>query len=240
MIQNDPLIQARIAGVVENPLSHEGFNYQPARNALVHEVRNPLTNIKLAVEILRSTTDIEEREMFLDIISRASCKIEDLMNSLLSPHRNEIEPSSKHSIHKLLDEVLALAGDRIFLKNIIIKKEFALQDCELAMNESEMKIALTNIIVNAIEAVRREDGVIKIRTRSNGDKFIIQIEDNGCGISREDLKNIFKPYFTKKPGGLGLGLAATHEILLSNHWTTNVESAVNIGTCFEISLDMTA
>ncbi|MGZ5191442.1 MAG: sensor histidine kinase, partial [Flavisolibacter sp.] len=118
-----------------------------------------------------------------------------------------------------------------------VKKDYSAYDCQKVLNEPKMKIALTNIIVNAVEAMTGEDGKLKILTRSTGDKLIIQIEDNGCGISKENLKNIFKPYFTSKPGGLGLGLAATLDILRSNHVTVKVESEVGKGTCFILSLD---
>ena len=66
---------------------------------------------------------------------------------------------------------------------------------------------------------------------------MIQIEDNGCGISKENLKYIFKPYFTNKPGGLGLGLATTYDILQSNHVGVNVESEEGKGTRFILSFE---
>ena len=62
----------------------------------------------------------------------------------------------KHSICELLDEVLVMAEDRIMLKNITVWKQYAAQDCKVVLNRSNMKIALTNIIINAIDAMRRE------------------------------------------------------------------------------------
>lgn len=102
---------------------------------------------------------------------------------------------------------------RHLLKNITIKKTSAEHDYKIVWNEAKIKIALTNIIVNAIEAMKSKDGKFEILTKSTSDKFIIQIEENGCGISKENLNNILKPYFTGKPGGLGLGLASTLDIL---------------------------
>lgn len=235
-MKNNYYTQSRIVGKVEDPPSQGEFNYQPMKVALAHEVRNPLTNINLAVEMLRTMGNIDSQKIFLDIISRSSYKIQDIINNLLIPLRNGKELSGNHSVHKLLDEVLVSTVDRILLKHIIIKKVYALQDYEISLNAGEMKIALTNIIVNAIEAIGK-GGMLKILTKTNEDNFIIQIEDNGCGISKKDLNNIFKPYFTNKPGGLGLGLATTWDILRSNHCEIKVESVVNKGTCFEISLD---
>lgn len=205
--------------------------------AAAHELRNPLSNIKLAVEMLRSKTSNDDQKMFLDIIIRSAGRINDLLLDLTTPVRAEEIKSEKYSIHRLLDEVLAMAEDRIMLKNITVRKDYAAHDYKIVLNEPKMKIALTNIIVNAVEAMTGEDGKLKILTRSAGDEFIIQIEDNGCGISRENLKNIFKPYFTSKPGGLGLGLASTLDILRLNHVTVKVESEVDKGTCFILLLD---
>ena len=236
-MKNDCLRRTGPVGEFENPSLIERSNYQPTNYALAHEIRNPLTNINLAIAMLRSMSNIDDQKMLLDIISRASGKIEELIRNLLSPFRNSIVQSESHSIHKILDEVLLLTGDRIILKNIRVIKEYSEEDCEIVLNEPEMKIALTNIIVNAIEAITRPDGILKIVTKSNEDNFVIEIEDNGCGISKKDLRNIFKPYFTNKPGGLGLGLAATFDIFRSNHTAINVESAVNKGTCFKLTLE---
>jgi signal transduction histidine kinase len=100
-----------------------------------------------------------------------------------------------------------------------------------------MQIALTNIIINAIDAMPSENGELKLTTKSIDGKYIIQVEDNGCGISKANLKHIFKPFFTKKPGGLGLGLATTYHILKSNHVGIDVESEEGKGTLFILSFD---
>ena len=66
---------------------------------------------------------------------------------------------------------------------------------------------------------------------------MLKIQDNGCGISPENLKNIFKPYYTGKQGGMGLGLSATYDILRSNHVGVNVVSGEGMGTRFELLFD---
>jgi signal transduction histidine kinase len=80
-------------------------------------------------------------------------------------------------------------------------------------------------------------GKLTLVTRSTNDKFSIQIQDNGHGISKVNLKRIFKPFFTNKPGGLGLGLAATYDILRANHIGIKAESEVGKGTSFVLSFD---
>jgi signal transduction histidine kinase len=72
--------------------------------------------------------------------------------------------------------------------------------------------------------------------KSNG-KCVIEIEDNGIGISKQNLKNIFKPYFTNKPGGMTLGLSTTLDILHSNHAKVEVHSEEGRGTHFILSFE---
>jgi C4-dicarboxylate-specific signal transduction histidine kinase len=153
-----------------------------------------------------------------------------LINDLLKNKQDEVEVEG-HSIHQLLDEALELARDRISLKNIVVIKKYE-QDCKLTLNGPEMKIALTNIIVNAIDAMTTGEGQLTLITKSIESRYVVMINDNGCGISEENLKNIFKPHYTNKPGGLGIGLAATGNILRSNNVRVNVESRETKGTCF--------
>ncbi len=202
-------------------------------SVLAHEVRNPLTNINLAIGMLESSIKDPDTKVYLDIIIRSSMRINTLITELLKNQQTNGVHTETHSIHRLIDEVLAMTEDRIRLKNIIVSKEYAVQDCNIALNKSEMEIALTNIIINAIDAMV-PGGELKLVTKSDEDKCILLIEDNGCGISSENLKSIFKPYFTNKPGGMGLGLATTHDFLRLNRVRVNVESVELEGTRFTL------
>ena len=130
-----------------------------------------------------------------------------------------------------------MANDRIKLKNISVSKDYAIEDCKIVLNRPQMMIALTNIIINAIDAMESEKGELKLVTKSIAGKHVIEIADNGCGISKKDLKYIFTPYYSNKPGGLGLGLATTFEILRLNHIGINVKSEVGEGTRFILLFD---
>jgi signal transduction histidine kinase len=206
-------------------------------SALAHEIRNPLTNIKLSVEMLNSVIKDNDLKVYIDIIVRSSKKIDNLIKELLTIQKlNEIQ-AEKHSIHQLLEEVIEIAEDRIRLKNIVVRKNFAAQDCEIILDKPKMKIALANIVINAIDAMEPEKGELSLVTNLVGGKYVLLIKDNGCGINKENLKNIFKPYFTNKPGGLGLGLSTTYDILRLNNVNVNVESEEGKGTSFSLLFD---
>jgi len=205
--------------------------------ALIHEIRNPLTNINLAIEALDFMSRDDDQRACLDIIKRSSRKINELVTDLLIPSIDRAQ-SHEYSMHQLLDEALAIASDRILMKNITVTKAYALQDCMALINRQMMKIALTNIIINAIEAMSSESGQLRIVTSYKKDRYIIEIKDNGIGISENKLTTIFEPYFTDKPGGIGLGLSTTLETLLANHVAIDVRSKEGEGTRFSLYFDI--
>ena len=201
-------------------------------SALAHEVRNPLTNINLAVEMLNSAIKDEDLKMYVDIIMRSSIRIDKLINDLLRYQETGQAQPEKYSLHQLLDEILAMTADRIALKRIRVVKDYAALDCKIWIDKEKIRIAFINIIINAIDAMPSQMGELTLVTRSTDSKHVIEILDNGTGISKEDLRNIFKPYFTNKPGGMGLGLSTTLAILRSNRVEVDVRSEEGKGTRF--------
>ena len=201
---------------------------------LAHEVRNPLTNINLSTEQLESEVHDEEQRMYLGIIRRNSQRINDLISELLNsskPTEIELKPTA---IQQVLDRSLQQAQDRLALKNIRLLKNYEC-NCQLRLDEAKMEIAFTNIIMNAIEAMQENHGVLKVATAYQDDRCLVRISDNGTGIPREHLGRLFEPYFTSKNNGIGLGLAATLNIIQSHKATIEVESEVGQGTTFTLS-----
>jgi len=204
----------------------------PLVSVLAHELRNPLANIILTIHLLESKILDDTDRLYMDIIKRSSAKINDLVNDLLKGQREEKVSAEKHSIHQLLDEVIETANDKIMLKNITVKKVYAPCDLKIKMDGPKIKIALTNIIINAIDAMPSEKGELRLGTKLIKGKCAVSIQDNGIGISKENLPLIFDPYFTNKQHGVGVGLAATKDILQSNKVGVRVESLIGYGTRF--------
>ena len=204
----------------------------PLVSVLVHELRNPLNNIMLTVHLLESKILDDNDRLYMDIIKRSSAKINDLINDLLKGQKKDEIQTEKHSVHQLLDEVIELASDRLVLKNVIVKKNYAPYDLKVKMDKPKIKIALTNIIINAIDAMGSNNGELRLETKLIKGKCAVSIQDNGNGISKEHLPLIFDPYFTNKQNGVGIGLAATKDILQSNKVGVRVESLIGHGTRF--------
>jgi PAS domain S-box-containing protein len=205
---------------------------------LAHEVRNPINNINLAVEQLITTNAKEEDGLYLDIIHRNSNRINELIKELLLSSRPAEINMSQCTFQSLIDEVLASARDRINLKHIDLSINLPGKIIMIECDRQKLVMAFLNIVINAIEAMEDEVGRLIIDAQVYQNKLIIYITDNGTGISEENLPRLFEPYFTSKRNGIGLGLAATLNIIQSHRGTIEATSLENKGTTFTITLPL--
>lgn len=205
---------------------------------IAHEVRNPLTNINLSVDQLKSENDQDEenRNIFYDMILRNSQRINILITELLDSTKFIELSAVTVSINHLLDEALLLAEDRLKLNDIKVVKNYSTHICDVSVDSEKIKIAFLNIIVNAIESVEPGKGVLTITTKGQNNKCVVEIRDNGTGMDAETLNKLFEPYYSKKPKGTGLGLTNTENIILSHKGSVNVESELGKGTVFMVTL----
>lgn len=203
---------------------------------LAHEVRNPLNNINMSVEQLaHSGTESEENTLFLDIIQRNSKRIGDIITELLDTARPTELTFEKCSLQAIMDEAIAEALDRITLQHINMQIRYATAPCYIMANKEKLRIAFLNIIINGVEAMEAEKGILTITIDTAKNMHLVTIKDNGCGIPEENISRLFEPYFTSKRNGMGLGLAATLNILQSHRANIDVSSVLKHGTTFNIS-----
>lgn len=203
---------------------------------LAHEVRNPLNNINMSVEQLNHTgTENDENTLFLDIIQRNSKRIGDIITELLDSSRPTDLTFEKHSLQALMEEAIAEALDRITLQHINMDIRYANTPCFIMANREKLRIAFLNIMINAIEAMEPGKGTLNITVDTTKNLHTVIIKDNGCGIPEENISRLFEPYFTSKRNGMGLGLAATLNILQSHRAHVDVSSVLKQGTTFTIT-----
>lgn len=205
---------------------------------IAHEVRNPLTNINLALEQLKAEVPPNENnEMYFDMIARNSQRINKLVSELLNSTRISELNFEKISINELLDESLVLAADRISLRHVEIVKEYDQSICKIKIDKEKIKIVFLNVIVNAIEAMEN-GGRLLLTTMTENDKCVVRIKDNGIGMDKEQLGRLFEPYFSTKKNGNGLGLANAQNIILSHEGSITAESEKGAGTLFKLTFKM--
>lgn len=206
---------------------------------IAHEIRNPLTNLNLALENLKDELpETETTKTYTEIINRNSNRIETLISDLLKSSKPKELQLELVSVKDLLEDTLLLAKDRINLKNVKLSTFYTTELPRLYVDREKIMIALLNIIINGIEAIDKEQGEMKISTDRMKDTILIIIQDNGIGIAKSELNKLFDPFYTGKPNGTGLGLTSTLNILSSHNATVAVDSTVGAGTTFTLQFKL--
>jgi Signal transduction histidine kinase len=204
---------------------------------IAHEVRNPLTNINLSIEQLRSEVpESETTNLFFEMVVRNSERINHLVSDLLNTTRVADLNFVKTSINDVLDGSINFASDRIELKQIKVVKNYDPEICDVFVDIQKIEVAFLNIIVNAIEAME-DNGVLTVGTQSKNNKCVVRISDNGKGMTKAQMGRLFEPYSTTKEKGNGLGLANSQNIILGHNGSISAESEPGVGTTFTISFN---
>lgn len=207
---------------------------------MAHEVRNPLSNIMLSAEQMEGHMEAEEDKQCLEIIGRNSKRIGKLISDLLNSLRSEPLSMEKKALQVILEETLDAALDRLSLRHIQLQKVYPDEPALIYADNEKLKIAFLNIIINAIESMKENEGELVVSVDRKNDQYIVSIRDNGCGISDEGMLRLFEPYFTSKKNGMGLGLASALNILQAHNATYDVKSRVDNGTVFNLFFSVAA
>lgn len=201
---------------------------------IAHEVRNPLTNLNLALEHLRDEMpkDNEAVQLYSEIIERNAKRIDTLITEMLNSSKPKDLNLELADVTDILNETIMLANDSLNLNQIKLQKSYVESLPRILVDREKLKIAFLNIIVNAIEAMERGKGELSVDVKRTDNTIVVTITDNGKGIPADDLEKLFDPFFTEKQGGMGLGLTSTKNIMSSHNASIEVESTVKKGTSF--------
>jgi len=207
---------------------------------IAHEVRNPLTNLTLAFDQLKEEISPHNADvkLYSEIIERNANRIEQLISEMLSSSKPRELNLELTPVTEILDQTLALSLDRINLNQIKLEKNFSDELPRILIDREKMKIAFLNIIINGLEAMQPGIGVLKVSAELKNGYIVTLISDNGKGIAADDIEKLFDPFYTDKPGGMGLGLTSTKNILNSHNAEVEVMSTIGEGTTFCISFKL--
>lgn len=205
-------------------------------SGIAHEINNPLGGIFNCIRMLEEQKDCSSNK-YLELIKDGLERIENTVKKLLWMARKGEDIKEVVKVEELVDHIIEFIKYNVLKKRINIEKNIE-NGLEIFINRSDLEQILLNLLINAIHAIE-QDGVIKISCRREGEKILLEIEDNGCGIGKENLNKIFDPFFTtKKQGeGTGLGLWITYEIVKNYGGEIRVESEEGKGSKFYITLD---
>jgi signal transduction histidine kinase len=202
---------------------------------LAHELRNPLGTIKASAEMLNQETLLETPQVMKEMASYIESEV-DRMNSLITSFLNFARPLEIHPVMADLQEVVADVIRRLpASKGVAVEGSVAPDARNFLFDPATLSIALSNLIQNAIQA-STPGTTVRVTAKKLDAEIEITVEDQGEGISPQNLENIFNPFFTTKSNGVGLGLAIVSKIIDEHHGKITASSTVGQGTTFRITL----
>jgi signal transduction histidine kinase len=205
---------------------------------LAHEVRNPLTNIHLALEQLREELPpevAENAEPYTGILERNAKRIEQHITQLLHASRSLEVELRPNAIANVMSDVIEQVRDRSKLLEIELEAEVPDDLPPVEVDPETLTIALVNLCVNAMEAMQEGKGRLLLRAHASEDHVMVELSDNGKGMSYEQQERIFQPFFSGRSGGMGLGLTEARNILEAHSAGVSVKSREGGGTTFLLS-----
>lgn len=213
---------------------------------LAHEINNPLATIDTLqtwIRDLASASPIpeEDRREILDSAARigqqvARCKV--ITQGLLKFSRKVDASPEAVELRELLEELLLITKSRARVENVLLEADLG-QLPRVWANPTHLQQVFANLINNALDATAgKPQARVFVSAQQEGDRVVVAVEDNGCGIDPKDLQRIFTPFFTTKPvgKGTGLGLAICHGLIQNMGGEIHVKSTVGVGSRFTVVL----
>lgn len=208
---------------------------------VAHEIKNPLTPMKLSIQQLQRVFDPQHPNAKEKIGRVCDSLIEQI--DALTKITNEFSNFAKMPQANVSDfDLIALIHNviEVFAAETNVEINFlATQNCTFKGDKDQMIRVFNNLIKNAIQSISDDTkGKIEIQTQVNANSIEINIKDNGKGIEKEVMSKIFQPYFTTKSTGTGIGLAMVRQIIEMHHGSIDFESEIGVGTKFIIKLPL--
>ena len=211
---------------------------------MAHEIRNPLSSLNINIELLReelmAEAHLQQKEEILSLLSFISyetLRLENNLKDFLDFNRLPPPKFEWVQLNEVLDSIVRLLGPDAQMKNARIDTHFQKTLPLLKVDVSQISLAISNLLINSIQAVS-ERGEIHLFTRGSKKNMFIVLQDNGVGISKEHLPKVFDFMFSTKPMGSGLGLSIAKKIISDHHGEIVVKSEVNKGSIFRIRIPL--
>lgn len=212
-----------------------------------HDLKTPLTSMKFSLAVVKNTTDIEKQEQHLEILKRQVAHVERLLEDLLSMTRLDRATDLRLQalyVNELVAIVIEEQTTAAEHKHLTVTYRPAEPDFPVQVDYHKFCQALACLLSNAINYTH-EYGAVTVCAFRKGDEAVIQVQDNGIGISAEDLPHIFKRFYradqarSTDRGGLGLGLSIASKIIDAHRGRIEVSSRLGQGSTFGIYLPLT-
>ncbi len=205
---------------------------------LAHELRNPLGTIKASAEMLTKESTKQRPEVMSEMAGYIGSEV-DRMNGLIASFLDFARPLQIRPVTadlgSVFEDVVRQQADLAGARQVALTISTNGEPISFVFDPDLLKLAVSNLVQNAIQA-SGSGQTVEIRAASVDEKVMIFVSDRGEGIQPEHLENIFNPFFTTKPQGVGLGLAIVAKIVDEHQGRITLFSEVGTGTTFEMAL----
>ena len=204
---------------------------------MAHEIRNPLGSIKGTAEILRDgVTKDDPKQEFANILIKEVDRLNRVLEDFLRFAKpNPVERGLFHP-KQVVSDVLELTRQQAIKHRVDVTLDLA-EDIEIPGQGEQIKQAVLNLVLNALQ-VMPAGGTLSITTKTQQDKYDIEVKDSGPGVSKHDRDRIFNPFVTTRESGPGLGLAIAQRIVHGHGGHIKLVSEPGEGATFVICLPM--
>jgi signal transduction histidine kinase len=204
--------------------------FREVARRVAHEMKNPLTPVRLAVRQLHQTATEEQQES-LEVLIAESARLEQLAREFAELGRLPEGPSAEVDLAELLGEILKTSLPQTMTWRLDAEPG----PSSVVGHYDPLRRALGNLVRNAVEATDGR-GLLEARVVREGDEVIVSLADHGPGIPEEKRSRIFEPYYTGKADGTGLGLAIVKQVVDHHHGNIVLRETPGGGATFEIRL----
>ena len=208
---------------------------------IAHEIGNPLSSISLHTQLaerllkkMEETENTQNLKNMLNIIAEENSRLKRIIDNFLKAVRPISLQLVLGKLSNTLDDVLALMKPELQQKNIDIKKHYE-NVSQTLLDQDQMHSVFINVIKNSMDAMP-DGGTLTVTLKQHGNWQIISLKDNGIGMDREILKHVFKPYYTTKTDGSGLGMLIMQRIIHAHSGLLSIKSEKHYGTEIIIEL----
>lgn len=207
---------------------------------VAHEVNTPLAVISSYSQMLRKEISPEDQRFkLLEKITKQTFRASEIVNNLLNFSRTNATEFADVDIHQVITETLSLLEHQFKSARIRVERELLADYPVTFGNAGKLQQVFLNLFVNARDAMA-DGGELHIKTGIVDSKIEVSVRDTGVGISRENIKKIYDPFFTTKAAGkgTGLGLSVSYGIVQEHGGNISVESRPGLGTSFKLELPL--
>jgi signal transduction histidine kinase len=201
-----------------------------------HEIKNPLGIIQSTAELLGETSNASESHKRLSrVITEESSRLNRIVTEFLDFARPQMPNLKECYLEEIILKNLSFLSPEMEKRGILISDNLNGRTFRMRADHELIYRALLNIFINAMQSMK-DPGTINVRVDVEMDTYRIEIQDAGCGITQENQKKIFNPFFTTKETGSGLGLSIVRKIIEGHEGTIVIESREGTGTKVTLQL----